>query len=236
MLKTGTNQTLQELSQKVDSPRKYKPKHRKVPSKGFALVGAVLQQPADFFIGIKAGRNLPHKIAILFVSSTLFLFLYGAVLGSGNLYLSIGTAIAIPFIFLGSLATCIPVMYLLDVLTGSQRTLGQLVAVIFTSINVAATVFFSFVPIIVVFKFTGTIPQFLWINIGVLALATLVGLIYVTQGLIQTAMVDTGHALWRVNKRLHFIWMLLFLMVMGQMAWGMLSFFQTTGGFAAFLP
>ncbi len=235
MLKTDTNKTLQELSQKLDSPRVYKPKHRQVPSKGFAIVGAVLQQPADFFTEIKAGRNLPHKIAILFVSSTLFLVLYGAVLGSGHPYLSLGTAIAIPFLFLGSLATCIPVMYLLDVLTGSQRTLGQLVAVIFTSINAAATVFFSFVPIIVVFKFTGTIPQFLWINIGVLALAILIGLIYVTQGLIQTSMVDTEHTLWRVNKRLHFIWMLLFLMVMSQMAWSILSFFQTTGGFGVFL-
>jgi hypothetical protein len=48
-------------------------------------------------------------------------------------------------------------------------------------------------------------------------------------------MVDTSHNLSRVNRRLHFLWMLLFLMVMSQMAWSMLSFFQATGGFLGWL-
>lgn len=201
----------------------------------FAVVGAFLQQPAQFFIEIRDGINLPQKIWTLLISSTIFLAVYGAVLGVGHPYLSLGAAIGIPFLFLASLATCIPVMYLLDVLSGSQRSLSQMVAVLLTSISAAGTVFFSFAPIMVVFRITGTIAQYFSLNLGILAMATLIGLIYVTQGLIQTAIVDTSHALSGINRRLHFLWMLLFLMVVSQMAVSLLSFFERTGGFLAWL-
>jgi hypothetical protein len=201
----------------------------------FAIMGAILQQPAQFFAEIRNGINLSEKIWTLLTSSAIFLMIYGAVLGTGHPFLSLGAALAVPFLFLGSLATCIPVMYLLDVLSGSQRSLSQMIALLLVSVSTAAAVFFSFAPIMIVFRLTGTLYQFFWLNIGILAMATLVGLIYVTQGLIQTAMVDTGHSLSGINRRLHFLWMLLFLMVMSQMAWSMLSFFQATGGFLGLL-
>ncbi len=236
---SSVKKSLPELSKRLDESlvtRKSKGKKRSHRSTdNFAVVGAVLQQPAQFFNEIRDGINVPDKIWTLFMTSTIFLAVYGAVLGSGHLYLSVGAAMGLPFLFLGSLITCIPVMYLLDVLTGSQRSLGQMVAVLLTSIGAAATVFFTFAPIMIVFRLTGTVPQFFWLNVGILAMATLVGLIYMTQGIIQTAIVDTSHSLSRVNKRLHFLWMLLFLMVVTQMAWSMLGFFQKTGGFFALL-
>ncbi len=197
----------------------------------FAIVGTILQQPAQFFKEIHDGLNLSEKIWALLTSSIIFLAVYGAVLGVGHPVLSLNAAVGIPFLFLGSLAICVPVMYLLDVLSGSQRSLSQMVAVLLTSTGAAATVFISFAPIMVMFRLTGTIPQYFWLNLGILAMATLIGLIYMTQGLIQTAIVDTSHTLSRINQRLHFLWMLLFLMVVSQMAWGLLSFFQTTSGF-----
>lgn len=201
----------------------------------FAIMGAVLQQPARFFSEIREGIDLPEKIRTLLISSAIFLAIYGAVLGSGHPFLSLGAALAMPFLFLGSLATCVPVMYLLDVLSGSQRSLSQMMALLLTSVSAAATVFFSFAPIMIVFKLTGTIAQFFCLNLGILAMATLIGLIYVTQGLIQTALVDTSHALSRINRRLHFLWMLLFLMVISQIAWSLLTFFERTGGFLGWL-
>lgn len=223
--------SLSELRERGDVRNFKSSKKRSNISDNFAVVGQLLQQPRQFFVEIKEGVMLPEKIGMLLISSTVFLALYGAVMGAGHFYLSLGAAIGMPFLLLVSLAACVPVMYLLDVISGSQRTLGQLVAVLLSSIGAAATVFFSFAPIIIVFRLTGTIPQFFWINTGVLAMATLVGLIFVTQGLIQTAIVDEKNALSRVNRRLHFLWMLLYLMVVSQIAWSMLAFFQRTGGF-----
>jgi len=227
--------TLPELSRGLDESLSFPTRENGARLSGgtdsFMVVGAFLQQPAQFFSEIRDGINLPQKIWMLLVSSTIFLAVYGAVLGVGHPYLSFDLALTMPFLFLASLATCIPVMYLLDVLSGSQRSLSQMVAVLLTSISAAGTVFFSFAPIMVVFRITGTIPQYFSLNLGILAMATLIGLIYVTQGLIQTAIVDTSHNLSGVNRRLHFLWMLLFLMVISQLGWSLLSFYQRTGGF-----
>ena len=110
---------------------------------GFGIMGLVLQQPRLFMREIREGVRLAEKIWMLALSSTVFLAVYGATLGSGHPLLSLNVMIAVPFLFLSSLVTCIPVMYLFDVLTGSQRSLAQMVAVLLTSLGAASTVFFS---------------------------------------------------------------------------------------------
>ena len=150
----------------------------------FAVMGVVLQQPAQFFKETRAGLNLAEKIGMLSISAIVFLAVYGAVLGSGHIYLSLGAALAMPVLFLGSLVTCVPVMYLLDVLSGSQRSLGQMTAVLLASLSTAGLVFVSFTPIMMLFRLTGSLQQFFWLNIVILALATVTGLFYVSQGLI----------------------------------------------------
>jgi hypothetical protein len=201
----------------------------------FSVVGAFLQQPRQFFQEVRAGIEIYKKIGALLLSSSLFLAAYGAVLGSGHPLLSLNAAFAVPILFLGSLATCVPVMYLLDVLSGSQRSLSQMVVVLATSLCAGSTVFFSFAPIMIVFRLTGSLQQYFWLNVGVLAMSMLVGLIYLTQGLLQTTIVDAAHGLSVLNKRLHLLWMFLFAMVISQMAWGMLNFYQSVGGFMSLL-
>ena len=210
-------------------------KGRRRMANPFAIIGPVLQRPRQFFTEIHAGIRLREKIWALSISSAVLLTIYGAMLGSGHVLLSINIAIAVPFLFLSSLAACIPVMYLFDILTGSQRSLAQVVAVLLTSLNAAATMFFGFAPIMVVFSLSGTLFQFFALNIGVLTMAALVGLMYMVQGIIQTAAVDPNHTLSKVNQRLHFLWVPLFLMVTAQIAWGLLSFHQQSGGVVGLL-
>ena len=159
----------------------------------FTIVGVFLQSPKHFFAEVKVNMGVGKKIVALLLSSVAFLAVYGAVLGSGHPLLSLNAAFALPVLFLGSLVTCVPVMYLLDVLSGSQRSLSQMVVVLFTSLCAGATVLFSFAPIMIVFRLTGNLQQYFWLNVGVLAMAMLVGLIYLTQGLLQTTIVDLGH-------------------------------------------
>lgn len=196
----------------------------------FTVLGDVLQKPSQFFSEIRDSVNLSQKITGLTSLSLIFLFIYGAVLGSGHPLLSLNAAIAVPLLFLGSLITCVPVIYLFDILSGSQRSLAQMVAILLTSVSTATTVFFCFSPIMVLFRLAGSLLQYFWLNVGILAVATLIGLIYVTEGLIKTANVDSSRSLSKVNQWLHFVWMLLYLMVISQMAWGLLVFFQTSSG------
>ncbi len=196
----------------------------------FGIIGPILQQPGLFFKEIREEIDLGEKIGSLFISSMVFLSIYGATLGSGHSLLSFNLAIAAPAFFLGSLAACIPVIYLLDVLTGSQRSLAQIATVLLASVGTASTVFLSFTPIMLVFSLTATLENFFWLNLGILALATAVGLLYVLQGTVQTAMVDPGHSLHKINRWLHLLWMPLYLVVMAQTAWKLVLSFQETGG------
>lgn len=196
----------------------------------FAVMGPLLQRPMHFFREIREGIDLPEKITALFVSSSVFLLLYGAAVGSGHALLSLNLAIAAPILFLCCIAICLPVMYLFDVLTGSQRSLAQLIAIMFTSLGASSAVFFSFTPIILAFGLVGSLNNFFLLNLGVLALATWVGLVYVVQAHVQTAIVDTSHSLSKLNRWLHLLWVPLFLVTMAQMAWKLMLSYQANGG------
>jgi len=232
-MESGITKTPLEISQGQGLEIKSKERHRLTD--GFAIIGPVLQQPRQFFGEIREGVHLSRKILALSLTSATFLTIYGAMLGSGHPLLSLNVAIAVPFLFLGSLATCIPVIYLFDVLTGSQRSLAQMVTVLLTSFCATATVFFSFAPMMVVFNLTAGTPQFFGLNLCILAIGTFVGLLYMVQGAIHTTIVDPSHHLSKINQHLHFLWVPLFLAVIVQMAWGLLSFYQKTGGFLSLL-
>lgn len=219
----------------IDQDLDLKSKKRHGLTESFAIIGPVLQHPRQFFNEIREDVHLTRKIWALSLISAIFLTIYGAMLGSGHPLLSLNVAIAVPFLFLGSLATCIPVIYLFDVLTGSQRSLAQMVAVLLTSFCATSTVFFSFAPMMVVFSLTAGLPQFFGLNLCILAIGTFVGLLYMVQGAIHTTIVDPNHHLSKVNHHLHFLWVPLFLMVSAQMAWGLLAFYQKTGGFLSLL-
>ena len=197
----------------------------------FAIVGPILQHSSQFFDEVRAGVQLGWKTRALSVTSVVFLAIYGAVLGSRYPLLSASAAIGIPILFTSSLITCIPVTYLLDILTGSRRSLAQMVVVLLIALCAAATVLFSFAPIVIVFNLTGSTPQFFVLNVGILGLATAVGLMFMVRGLIRTAIVDTSNDLSRINRRLHYVWVLLYLMVSIQIGQGLLSFYQESGGF-----
>ncbi|MFL7794084.1 MAG: hypothetical protein AB8I69_18225, partial [Anaerolineae bacterium] len=121
-MESGITKTPLEISQGQGLEIKSKERHRLTD--GFAIIGPVLQQPRQFFGEIREVVHLSRKILALSLTSATFLTIYGAMLGSGHPLLSLNVAIAVPFLFLGSLATCIPVIYLFDVLTGSQRSLA----------------------------------------------------------------------------------------------------------------
>jgi hypothetical protein len=197
----------------------------------FGIVGPVLQHSSRFFDEVRSGVQLGWKLVALSVTSVVFLTTYGAVLGSGFPLLSLNVAVGVPVLFLGSLLTCIPAVYLLDVLTGSRRSLGQIVIVLLTAQCAAATVFFCFSPIVVVFRLTGPLTRYFVLNVGILGLAITVGLVYMVQGLMRTSIVDNRNDLSRINGRLQLAWMLLFLLVSVQVAQWMLDYYQRTGGF-----
>ncbi len=184
------------------------------------IVGPILQHPTAFFAEIVQNHELGQKISGMFIASTIFLTLYGAMLGLGNIRSSFYLAIAIPVLFLSSLIICLPVMYLSDVMTGSQRSLSQICAVLLTALTAASTVLFSFSLLVGLISLTGNFYRPFMLNTTVLGLAIFIGLTYMSRGILLTSQVDTTHHLSKVNQQIHLFWLILFLLVITQIAWG----------------
>jgi len=204
------------------------------------IVSVILRSPAQFFDEVRDSMDLPTKILALLASSLIFLTIYGALLGSGHPLQAISSAIKLPFVFLGGLAACIPTLYIFDVLLGSKRSLAQTVVILLTAVTVIATLLFSFVPITVVFRLTANGYQFFkLLNVGFLAIAMVAGSIYLKQGLKRTTSLKRRGGLLKQDSEkedksilrywLYILWIVIFLVVISQLAWALRPFFHFPG-------
>jgi hypothetical protein len=191
------------------------------------LPGAILQNSAQFFEEVREGVELPPKIVSLLLSSSLFLLIYGAVLGSGHPLQAVSAAIKLPLVFLGGLLACTPALYIFDILLGSKRTLSQTLAVLLAAVSVIAILLFSFMPIALVLRLAVDGFQFFKIlNVGFLAIAMVVGLFYLEQGLRRTAGLSHNSLL---RELVYAFWVILLMFMIAQLAWSLRPFFYYPG-------
>ena len=197
-----------------------------------ALPGTILQNSRQFFEEVREGVELPPKIVSLLLSSSLFLLIYGAVLGSGHPLQAVSAALKLPLVFLGGLLACTPALYIFDILLGSKRTLSQTLAVLLAAISVIAILLFSFMPIALVLRLAVDGFQFFKVlNVGFLAIATAVGLFYLEQGLRRTS--EMSNSLLR--ELVYALWVLLLIFMIAQLAWSLRPFFYYPGSSFAFI-
>jgi hypothetical protein len=192
-----------------------------------ALPRTTLQSPGQYFDEICKGIDLPAKIVSLLMLTSFFLFIYGALLGSGHPLQAISSAFKLPLVFLGSLFACAPALYIFDILLGSKRGLGQTLAILLTAMSVTAVLLFGFAPIAIVLKLAVVGFQFFKVlNVGFLGIAMLVGLLYLEQGLRRTSATDSNGLLREV---VYAFWIILLLFMISQLAWCLRPFFYYPG-------
>ena len=197
------------------------------------LPGMILQNSRQFFEEVREGVELPPKIISLLLSSSLFLLIYGAVLGSGHPLQAVSAAFKLPLVFLGGLLACTPALYIFDILLGSKRTLSQTLAVLLAAISVIAILLFSFMPIALVLRLAVDGFQFFKVlNVGFLAVAMVVGLFYLEQGLRRTSEMSTNSLL---RELVYALWVLLLIFMIAQLAWSLRPFFYYPGSSFAFI-
>ncbi|MCL4302655.1 MAG: actin-binding WH2 domain-containing protein [Anaerolineae bacterium] len=191
-----------------------------------AITGAILQRPGEFFNEIRDGIGLTEKIEALLITSTLFLAIYGAVLGSGHPLQALSSAIKLPLVFLASLIACAPTLYIFDLLLGSKRSLNQTIAVLLTAVTAMAVLLFSFTSIIIAFRLMLSEYQFFnLLNVGFLVIAVSIGVLYLVTGLSRSSGTKT-HIL---HDLFYVCWIILFLFMISQVAWSLRPFFYYPG-------
>jgi hypothetical protein len=189
-----------------------------------AVVETILRNRSHFFLEIRDGIGLSQKMRAMFISSIVFLALYGAVLGSTHsLWQTLSSAVKLPVLFLATLIVCSPTLYFFNVLFGSNQSLTQNVALILTTITVTSVILLSFAPIVVFFLLTTSGYQFFkLLNVGILTIGGIVGVVFLGQGMGIVASAGKGGG--QARRVVLWLWILVYAFVGSQMAWTLRPF------------
>ncbi len=188
------------------------------------IIESILRDRQAFFREIREGQDLKDKIRAMLISSIAFLALYGAVLGSTHsLWQAMSSAFKLPALFLATLIVCAPTLYFFNLIFGSDQSLSQNIALMLTAITVTAVVLLSFAPIVLFFLLTSSNYQFFkLLNVGVFAVAGVIGVLFLVQGMRLVSASGTEGA----NARLMVVrlWILVYAFVGSQVAWTLRPF------------
>lgn len=189
-----------------------------------AIIETILRNRRLFFVEIREGVELGRKMRAMLVSSVAFFALYGAVMGSTHsLWQTLSSAAKLPLLFLATLVVCSPTLYFFNLIFGSNQSLSQNFALILTAITVTAVLLLSFSPIVLFFLLTTSHYQFFkLLNVGVFAIAGIVGVVFLSQGMRVVSTAGKEGA--RARRNVVRLWIFIYAFVGSQMAWTLRPF------------
>jgi hypothetical protein len=194
-----------------------------------AIIETILRNRRHFFTEIREGVELGPKMRAMLVSSIAFFALYGAVMGSTHsLWQTLSSAAKLPVLFLATLVVCSPTLYFFNLIFGSNQSLAQNFTLILTAITVTAVLLLSFSPIVLFFLLTTSHYQFFkLLNVGVFAIAGVVGVMFLSQGMRVVS--DSGGEGAGARRGVVRMWILIYAFVGSQMAWTLRPFIGAPG-------
>jgi hypothetical protein len=198
-------------------------------SKYFGVTIGLLRERQGFLEEIRQGIRLPSKIISLLVSSSLFLAIYGAIIGAYHSWMqALSSAIKLPALYLLTLIVCLPTLYFANIIFGSKRTFPQYLTLVLTAISVTSVLLFSFAPISLLFLITTNNYQFfILLNVAIFALTSLIGISSLYQATnIVLEQEDEGIA---IRRKIVRAWLFLYAFVGSQLGWTLRPFFGTPG-------
>jgi hypothetical protein len=194
-------------------------------SKDFVVVETILRDRHQFFEEIREGISLEEKTRAMLVSTTAFMAVYGAVLGSTHSLLqAVSSALKLPILFLITLLICIPALYIFSVLFGSRQRLRQSIALVMSAITVTAVLLLSFAPITFFFMLTTSGYQFFkLLNVLFFVIAGGLGMAFLSQGMQVVSTSDKQEGT-KMRGLVLYVWIVLYAFVGSQMAWTLRPF------------
>lgn len=187
----------------------------------FSIVPQFLKNPQAFYESVQRNEDLRGKAVALFVSTLVFLALYGFVTGLSHSGLqALSAAIKMPMLFLLTLAFTLPALYFFALaLLNIRFSVVQAGIVVLSGIGVAAFLLLGLSPVVLFFVLTSSNYAFFQLlAVGFVAVSGFTGLYYVLRGF---AWVDkdqelTSHSIGSLLLR---AWVVLYGFVGAQMTW-----------------
>ncbi|MEM7757011.1 MAG: actin-binding WH2 domain-containing protein [Cyanobacteria bacterium P01_A01_bin.40] len=195
----------------------------------FDVLMQLLRDRDRFLNEIEQKKYLDQKIISLLVSSSLFLALYGAIIGSTHSSLQIvSSAFKLPALYLLTLLICLPTLYFMDVVLGSQRTFGQYLTLLLASMAMMSVMLFGFAPVTLFFRLSiDDYWFFLLLNIVVLGFTGVVGIKFFYKSMMRLMKQESLDKISVNRHKLVVGWLFLYGFVGSQLGWTLRPFVGT---------
>ncbi|MBH8562133.1 actin-binding WH2 domain-containing protein [Nostoc sp. CENA67] len=192
----------------------------------FGVLLSLLRDRQGFLEEIRQEVRLQKKISSLFVSSSIFFAIYGAIIGASHSWAqALSGAIKLPAFYLLTLIICFPTLFFFNVLFGSQSTIQQHFVVLLTSVSVISVLLFSFAPVTLFFLITtpDSYQFFKLLNVLIFGITGIFGVKFLYEGMQLLSQQD------EVGKKTRTTilrsWLLLYAFVGMQLGWFLRPFF-----------
>jgi hypothetical protein len=216
----------------------------------FSVLLALLSDRDQFIKEIYDGVKINTKIVGLLICSSIFLAIYGGLIGAISSWMQIvSSAAKLPFLFLITLEICLPALYFFNIYFGSKTTLSQYAAILLCAVTITSTLLFGFAPVTLFFLITAdNYSFFLLLNVAIFTLTGVIGVYFLYQVLLpktETIIADKDLAIDDIaidkNRKIRIsilkFWLGLYAFVGSQMAWTLRPFFGSFGSkFDIFRP
>ncbi|MDP5017012.1 actin-binding WH2 domain-containing protein [Anabaena sp. UHCC 0187] len=195
--------------------------------KYFAVLIGLLRERQGFLEEIRQGIRLPSKIISLLVCSSLFLAMYGGIIGAYHSWMqALSSAVKLPALYLITLLICLPTLFFANIIFGSKRTFAQYFALVLTAVSVTSVLLFSFAPITLFFLITTNNYQFLiLLNVIIFSLTGFIGISSLYNA--TTVVLEQDDESSKTRKKIIQSWLLLYAFVGSQLGWTLRPFFGT---------
>ena len=195
----------------------------------FDVLMQLLRDRSSFLTEIENNKYIDKKIVSLLVCSSLFLALYGAILGSTHGVLQIiSSAFKLPALYLLTLLICLPTLYFMDVVLGSKQTFSQYVALLLASVAMMSVMLFGFAPVTLFFRLSiDDYWFFLLLNIIVLGFTGIVGIGFFYRSMMSLIEKEQLGKASKNRYKLITGWLFLYGFVGSQLGWTLRPFVGT---------
>ncbi|MEA5617596.1 actin-binding WH2 domain-containing protein [Cronbergia sp. UHCC 0137] len=193
--------------------------------KYFAVLISLLRDRHIFLAEIRQGVRLSNKIISLLVCSSLFIAIYGGIIGASHSWMqALSSAIKLPALYLITLLICLPTLFFSSIIFGSKRTFSQYFALVLTAIALTSVLLFSFAPIALFFLVSTNDYHFLvLLNVIIFSLTGFIGIssLYNATSIVLEEDIEGS----KTRKKILQFWLFLYAFVGSQLGWTLRPFF-----------
>jgi hypothetical protein len=206
----------------------------------FTVLINFLSHRTQFLEEINQRIKIEQKLFSLFLCSSVFLAIYGAIIGSfGSWMQMFSSAIKLPALYLLTMVICLPTLFFFDVIAGSPCSFGQYLAWLLSSLSLISVMLLGFAPIALFFLIsTYDYNFFLLLNIIIFTITGIIGVNFFYQSMISipNKSPEASQPFKRRNTVIK-AWLFLYAFVGSQLGWTLRPFFgDPNQSFALFRP